>query len=67
VILALSKKQNLIQLFEAKGKGDQFVCQVRGIMRFKDKFQMERLAIQQNTGILFVTGVDDRFLRIPFE
>lgn len=27
---------------------------------------MERLALQQNTGTMFVTGTDDRFFRIPY-
>jgi hypothetical protein len=33
-LLALSTQQNVLQIFEAKGTGSKFECNVKGVIRF---------------------------------
>ena len=45
VFLALSRKQNAIQIFETKGKNDAFSCKSLGVLRFKDSAKLNSLHI----------------------
>jgi len=42
VMIALSRSQNIIQIFQAGGKGDTLGCRAKGIIRF-DKAIKEHL------------------------
>ena len=45
VFLALSRKQNSIQIFETKGRLESFSCKSRGVLRFND-VQINEINIQ---------------------
>ena len=54
----------MIQIFEAKGSGAQFECNVKGILRFGLK--LKDIKIQPSTSLLFIETDKNTVIYLPY-
>jgi len=59
VIVALSSKQNVIQIFEAKGKGEQFQCSLKGVIKApSSELKIKQVVLQPGNNVMISTFVN---------